>query len=113
VQLCCGVTGGRPTITRGNLFSLANGGGFAPTSATAGSYAGGYINLLPGISFRLADSMANGKTVDALCFEQSLTLGQAARQVGFAALPVLDASTWAQLALGLVVLGGWGRRARA
>jgi hypothetical protein len=93
VQLCCGVTGGRPTITRGNLFSLANGGGFALTSATAGSCADGYINLLPGISFRLADSMANGKTVDALCFEQGLTLGQAARQAGFAALPVPKTST--------------------
>jgi hypothetical protein len=92
-------------------FSVS-GSNFALSNATAGTYSDGYINSFPGVSFRLTGTMPDGQAIDALYFEEGLTLGQAPRLIDFATLPVPEASTWAQLLLGLALLGSAKARIR-
>ncbi len=91
-------------------FSLT-GSNFVLSNATAGTYSDGYINSLPGVSFRLTGTMPDGQAIDALYFEEGLQLGQAPGSIDFLPSAVPEASTWAQLLLGLALLAALGARA--
>lgn len=88
------------------------GSDFALSNAQVGSYYDPtyWISGL-GVSYVLTGTLANGQTIRASYFEEGLSLGQAPRNIAFAASPVPEPGNVAMLLLGLPLLG-WVLRRR-
>ena len=88
------------------------GSDFALSNAQAGSYYDPtYWISGPGVSYVLTGTLLNGQAIRASYFEEGLSLGQAPRNITFAASPVPEPAAALMLLAALPVLG-WAVRRR-
>lgn len=103
-----GASNGRLGSGKGGLGQfLLYGSDFALSDPRAGSYYDPtYWISGPGVSYVLTGTLLNGQTIRASYFEEGLVLGEAPRNISFAASPVPEPATASSMLMGLA-LAAW------
>ncbi|MFG6429212.1 PEP-CTERM sorting domain-containing protein [Roseateles sp. LYH14W] len=103
-----GATNGRLGSSKGGLGQFVlYGSNFALSNARADSYFDPtYWISGPGVSYVLTGTLLNGQTIRASYFEEGLVLGEAPRNIAFAASPVPEPTTASLMLMGLA-LAAW------